>query len=538
MTQLKLEVVSFVQHEINSLKMQFLTNKVFPVNLLSLGKDSTCATSLSMVAWNEACKVKPLLRKLPFIVLNTDTKQENPVKKRYGNKQFNIIEKYALDNDIKLVIVKAEPNFINRWQGKVIGGNHTNFRADNTKGRQCAVMWKIDSAQKELSKWKKISKSLGYELLQILGSRFDESKSREENLNKVNAKGGEIIKVNGDLNYYPVYDWSVNDIWDYLLFCENDLKSKAPAIHDGFDETIRFYNNINAKECSFDAKDANTCQGRDGCVFCFASLDEDFDKELAENNPHIAGLMELRLFMLRNDTNYNNRNFIASKSKSGFVPHTPTSFSGKYLELLFGIGLTLQIREEERARKVKNLVDSGLYIETNGEAPLTEPQFVIFDIEDIVYINLSWMMRGVSLETNKALKIYNDIYNNGLRVEFPENFKTDNEVQKSFSEKGSVWVGNNKEGSKLIEKLPPSESRSWVINKSLARSVLNDEALLDKIIKIPKHDFFNAIANQFGTGLITPPNGQKTHIADKINTALSSYASGFNKISWKGGAFI
>ena len=527
---------------IDNLEKHFLSGKRVVAMMYSGGKDSSVSASLSLVAWKQACDKKPKLKSIPFLIISIDTKTEQPVKQSYLAGEFESFKKYAIENNFNLFIETPSPSIGNRWTGKVVGGIYRNFSTETSKDHKCAIIWKIDTATRCLRAWEKRLADLGLSILQIVGSRYDESNNRAASLDRVSANSYSIIKPSGGaVKYdtaYPVYDFTLDDIWNYLLFAEDSTDAKFPAIKDGFDNTVTLYNDLSGGECSLNAKGGATCAGsRDGCWLCFASNKEYIDESLLKTNPHVAPLAELRRFMLLNDRNSALRNYIQTATDKGklFVKYNPNGLCGKYLLKILEIGLTIQEREKERAASVANAIENGTHIPVNGKT-LAEPTFTIFEPEDVLFIDLQWALRGLQLEPHAALKAYKRIVIDGERVEIPSGYLLDENLVDNLDMQGKIYLGDVKTTDKTLGNMINDDMLSnsgWDADINVCKAILSKDVITSWTNT--NTSFVKSVGRILESGAISVPKTQQKAVKARLSIVDRVYNAGLNKTAFNGG---
>lgn len=510
----------------------FLNTPMLPVVLYSGGKDSSATKSLSLVAWHKASKLKPHLKKIPFIIGYADTRCESPVKNDYLEKELDQAKSYAKEKGINLIVLKATPTVQNSWQGKVVAGSVVNW--DVRLGvRGCAVEWKIKNLSKSLSPWYKTAKELGFPLIKILGSRAEESIARNRNLIKAGANPHHPVEYKGDILLHPIMDWSVENVWNYLMLSEREEDARFEGIKNGFENTMSYYNDMNGGECSAFVEGDDSCTGsRDGCWLCLVNDKPYLDDGLYETYPHLAPLGELRRFMLENNLDASNRSWIP-QSPSSISDHKAASHSGAYLLDILRIGLTIQKREMERAERELTLVANGIHL--NPENARTKAEFKIFTYQDIAWIDWNWMMRGLQVEPHAALKAYYEVYFLGERYDIPHGYKrSSNRAQKPESAGKILYSGldfDEDDGFELT-----SDDTSWGILSSEELSQFFEcKATIEKWLE--EKSFVNSADKWFETGVLTAPKAQISRIKKRRKWVEHLYSSGMNRKAFEGGRF-
>lgn len=524
-TQTSNDVRLMTNNAIESLSSMYCSGKYMPANMCSFGKDSMVTTSLSMVAWVHACKKVPGLRKVPFIVAYSDTLHESPIKAKYIQGQLLKIAAFAERHHIAFKFIKATPNVNNCWAGKVVSGSINNWNVKINPIHGCAVDWKIDPIRRALKPWRRIANELRMELLELVGSRPEESSVRAQSMDKVGANEFMTLLIDGHLNYYPVYNWTTDDIWSYLQFAEDDLDSPLPAIQDGFTDTIAYYNDMSSKECSAFDKGKSCGQSRDGCYLCLASTREEIDGDLAVTHPHLRPLVDFRKFMLKNDANPKNRSHIPPTLVMP-ISVKAAGPCGSYVLDMLRYGLTIQMREQERAAKLNE-----------------EPTFELFRAIDIAWIDYNWMMRGLQIEAHAALKAYYEIVLCGKRYEIPATFERHTETTELVKDGGNLYILNSDLGSTIEDDLngdyefQENTGASWQFAESSdVELLLSNKELVEQWLE--EKDFVTAGLRWIKSGHLTPPKSVANRLELRKEWVARIYQNGLNVKAFNGGMYF
>lgn len=521
---------------INRLEKTFLTQPMMPCILYSFGKDSSVTMSLSLVAWVRATKVNPLLAKIPFLIVYSNTRHESPHKQDYMLKEVGDIERYANVHGINLVMLESKPRINESWAGKIIAGSIVNWTRILGKSAGCSVDWKIKPNERIVKPYEKMAQEMGIQLVKFLGSRAEESPTRAQNLARYGANSFTICPFNGSNYLYPVMDWSVEDIWSYLLFCEDDIDSNVPGIKDGFDRTAAYYNSMSATECSAtDINNGSSCKGaRDGCYICFMSDSPTLDESIGKNFPHISPLQEYRKFMLYNDANALNRSYV-QQAPGSLNDVKAACNSGSYLLDLVRIGLTIQKREEERAEQERELVENGLHLDP--ENALTESTFTIFEPIDIAWIDWNWMSRGLQVEPHAALKAYYDVYIMDIRYDIPAGYKRHSvEYTDLTTHNGKIFYPEldiNGEDSADYDLNDISSDTTWQFASNEECSLVFTQEVLESWLR--EQSFTRAGDRWIESGMLKPPKAQLGRIKKRREWVKNIYQLGLNQKAFDGG---
>lgn len=521
---------------VNMLVENFIAKPVIPASMCSFGKDSTTMLSLMLVAWKKAVDIKPQLKKLPFLVVYSDTLVEMPIKSNYMNDVITLIERYADKYKLDVKVLKAAPTTQTSWQGKIVAGVIKQWDVRLGRGNGCATSWKIKTIDNVLVKWRRLAKAHNVPLVKFIGVRDNESAIRDQRNKKTGINQYLYHENAGELTCYPVFNWSLHDIWDYLLFCENDPESSLPAISDGFEPTIRFYNSMSATECSATAGGSSNCgSSRDGCWLCFANPSMELDTDLITSNPHVEPLVEFRRYMVKNNINIFNRSYLQPRPSS-IGEYKATSHSGGYLLDILRIGLTIQIREIERAKNELELVQSGLHLDPANAK--TSPQFEIFSHKDIAFIDWNWAQRGLQIEPHSALRAYYDVFFLGKRFDIPTGYLRDVPYATDPSADTGVVIYEEMSFEEIdhTDKLEEL-SLSWEFaSDNDFKQLFGRKDLLDEWLK--ETDHINGSTKWFEAGLIIPPKSQVKKIRKRSEWARFIYQNDLNHLAFNGGPYL
>ena len=174
------------------------------------GKDSTTVTQLIFNAIAELPKAE---RHKPIYIISSDTLVETPLIISYIDNVMTRIETKASELDLPITTHIVQPEIDKTFWATLIGKGYPSPRQ---KFRWCTDKLKIDPANKFILN--KVSE-FG-EVIMVLGVRKNESASRDQVL-KARSVKGKILRLHSTLNnayvYAPIENFSVDDVWEYLL---------------------------------------------------------------------------------------------------------------------------------------------------------------------------------------------------------------------------------------------------------------------------------------------------------------------------------
>jgi len=227
------------------------------------GKDSTVLLTL---VWMALLKLKETIPNYKFkrnvYVVCNDTLVENPIITSYVDDVLIAIEKSAVQNGLPLFVKKTTPKLEQTFWINVIGKG---YPVPNNAFRWCTDKLKIRPTSSFLHE--QIDEK--GEAIVLLGTRYNESASRERSMRKHEVKNQRLSPHNispNTMTYAPIKDLFLEEVW-YLI---NAFPSPW-----GFDNSILFkiYSDASADdyECPtvVTTKEHKSCgQSRFGCWTC------------------------------------------------------------------------------------------------------------------------------------------------------------------------------------------------------------------------------------------------------------------------------
>ena len=228
------------------------------------GKDSTVLLMLVWIALQRIREKLPYpfqLRRKVYVVCN-DTMVENPIIANYVEDVLAKITEAARDQDLPIFVQKTTPKLEETFWINVIGKG---YPVPNNAFRWCTDKLKIRPTSNFLVE--QIDEK--GEAIVLLGTRYDESATRERSIRKHEVTGSRLSKHQTTVNTYvyaPIKEMIVDEIW----FIINAVPSPW-----GFDNNILFkiYSDASADdyECPTVVvnKEHSSCgQSRFGCWTC------------------------------------------------------------------------------------------------------------------------------------------------------------------------------------------------------------------------------------------------------------------------------
>ena len=242
------------------------------------GKDSTVLLTL---VWKALERVKELptpfqLRRPVYVVCN-DTLVENPIISAYVDEVLSKIEIAAREQNLPILVKKTSPLLEETYWVNVLGKG---YPVPNNSFRWCTDKLKIRPTSNYLTE--QIDKK--GEAIVLLGTRYEESASRERSMKKHEVDGQRLSKHQTGVNTYvyaPIKELMLEEIW-YII---NTFPSPW-----GFDNSVLFqiYSDASADdyECPTVVvnKEHSSCgQSRFGCWTCTVVKKDKSMSALIEN---------------------------------------------------------------------------------------------------------------------------------------------------------------------------------------------------------------------------------------------------------------
>lgn len=268
------------------------------------GKDSTVLLTLVWIALQRIKQDLPYpfqLRRPVYVVCN-DTMVENPIISSYIDDVLVKIEEGARDQGIPIIVKKTVPKLEESFWINVLGKG---YPVPNNSFRWCTDKLKIKPTSNFLLE--QIDEK--GEAIVLLGTRYEESATRERSMRKHEVDGKRLSKHNTNANTYvyaPIKELMLEEIW-YII---NTVSSPW-----GFDNSILFqiYSDASADdyECPtvVTNKTHSSCgQSRFGCWTCTVVKKDKSMTGLIENGQNwMQPLLEFRNRLVENRNISSNR---------------------------------------------------------------------------------------------------------------------------------------------------------------------------------------------------------------------------------------
>lgn len=245
------------------------------------GKDSTVLLTL---VWKALEKIKklpnPFQLRRPIHVVCNDTLVENPIISSYVDDVLEKIDVAAREQNLPIFVKKTTPLLEETFWVNVLGKG---YPVPNNSFRWCTDKLKIRPTSNFLVE--QIDEK--GEAIVLLGTRYEESASRERSMRKHEIKGQRLSKHQTGVNTYvyaPIRDLMLEEIW-YII---NTFPSPW-----GFDNSILFkiYSDASADDYECPTvivnKEHSSCgQSRFGCWTCTVVKKDKSMTALIDNGQH------------------------------------------------------------------------------------------------------------------------------------------------------------------------------------------------------------------------------------------------------------
>ena len=250
------------------------------------GKDSTATVQL---VWYALSGIPTKKRTKPVYVISSDTLVETPMITRTIDRSLKNINSAAKKQGLPITAEKVMPIVTDSFWVNLLGKG---YPAPSTRFRWCTERLKIKPADRFILD--KVSK-FG-EVVVVLGARKSESGTRAQVMNLYKIKGSILSRHSRFPQtwvYTPVEDFSVGDIWGYLL------KNKNPWGNENRD-LLALYQSANAGECPLVIDDTTPSCGnsRFGCWVCtVVQKDHSMEALVDRGEEWLEPLLEIRNYL-------------------------------------------------------------------------------------------------------------------------------------------------------------------------------------------------------------------------------------------------
>ncbi|EMT46440.1 DNA phosphorothioation system sulfurtransferase DndC [Anoxybacillus flavithermus] len=344
------------------------------------GKDSTVVVQVIFYALSSMSKAD--LTK-PVYIISSDTMVENPKVLKHINEQLLKIKKSAKELELPIHVEKVMPDIKNTFWVNLIGRG---YPAPRQKFRWCTDRLKIDPANSFILN--KVSE-FG-ETVVVLGVRKSESATRAQVMNTHRIEGKILrrhTKLPNSYVYAPIEDFSLDDVWAYLLQVPN------PWGADNNDLLALYQDSQGECPLVIDQSTPSCGNSRFGCWVCTVVQEDKSLKGFIESGDDwLTPLLRFRNWLSENRDIEENRE---KKRMNGAV-----YLVGDDENKRKGLGpYTLEHR--------KQILKELLKTEKELQHP-EQPKYELITVEELKEIRRIWFDKGDWEDS--VLTIYQEVY--------------------------------------------------------------------------------------------------------------------------------
>ena len=352
------------------------------------GKDSTVLLMLVWIALQRIRTELPYpfqLKRKVYVVCN-DTMVENPIISNYVEDVLAKINESARDQDLPIFVQKTTPKLEETFWINVIGRG---YPVPNNAFRWCTDRLKIRPTSNFLLEQ---IDEIG-EAIVLLGTRYDESSTRDRSIRKHEITGNRLSKHQTTPNtfvYAPIKEMIIDEIW-YII---NTVKSPW-----GFDNSILFKIYADASADDYECptvvvnKEHNSCgQSRFGCWTCTVVKNDKSMSSLVNNGQNwMEPLLSFRNRLVEGRNISENRS--ETRRNGQEAVREDGTFSGNYTF-------------EYRFRILKDL------LLVQKEIQKERPHITLINNQELIAIQVIWNRDGYFEHT--VGELYKEIYNKDI----------------------------------------------------------------------------------------------------------------------------
>jgi DNA sulfur modification protein DndC len=347
------------------------------------GKDSTVLLTLVWIALQRIKALPtPFQLRRPVHVVCNDTLVENPIISAYVEKVLAQIEIEARNQDLPIFVKKTTPKLDESYWVNVLGKG---YPVPNNTFRWCTDKLKIRPTSSFLHE--QIDEK--GEAVVLLGTRYDESRTRERSMRKHEREGARLSKHATDANTYvyaPIKELMLEEVWYIINVVESPW---------GFDNNILFqiYSDASADdyECPtvVTNKEHKSCgQSRFGCWTCtVVKEDKSMSALVDKGQGWMAPLMEYRKKLVEERNDPENR---MDTGRNGRVAIDEEGNPNGTYKAIY------------RSRLVKRLLETQKIIQKD------HPEVVLITNQELIAIQVIWNRDGFF--DKHVGEIYREVY--------------------------------------------------------------------------------------------------------------------------------
>jgi DNA sulfur modification protein DndC len=274
------------EETLDEIRRMYLTDERPWVIGFSGGKDSTVALQL---VWYALRGLDPSERTKDVYVISGDTLVETPVIIDYLTEALASINEHAEQEGLPISAHKVMPSVEESFWVNLIGKG---YPAPTSRFRWCTARMKISPANRFILE--RVAEH--GEVVLVLGVRHQESATRSQLMSLRRIKNSLLSRHSTLPNafvYTPISDYSVDDVWTYLLQVPN------PWGRDNND-LLALYRNSSAGECPLvvDTTTPSCGSSRFGCWVCtVVTKDKAMEAMVDSGEEWLEPLLQVRDFL-------------------------------------------------------------------------------------------------------------------------------------------------------------------------------------------------------------------------------------------------
>jgi len=366
------------------------------------GKDSSTVLSMGLAA---AVQLKAEGREVKrFLVLNSDTKVENPEVKGVATLELARVRDWIARHELPGAVEVTVPNVLAEWAVHIIGGQ--TLISTPVTNRNCTTDLKTVPLNRARVRFFGVNKvAQGKFTVGMTGVRYSESAERAANMAKRAESPTKVVQTNADQDVYlaPIANWSTDDVMEYIGLAVNDLLPLD--IYTDMKDVWRIYKDAEG-ECTVGRGDkpSDACGARHGCFVC-NMVGEDKSMEaflLQEQYAYMEPLSRFREYLSNTLFDMSKRAWMGRSIVDGHIQFAPGSYAPAYTQDLLRFALTIDRDEMQAARE-------------RGD----EPRFQIVGPQALIAIDAIWSLQAYA-RPYTALAIYHDVFEKGMSFEIPK----------------------------------------------------------------------------------------------------------------------
>ena len=357
------------------------------------GKDSTCMTQL---VWNAISQLPVEKRHKKIYIIGCDTLVESPKIVERLSKSLKNMEEYGEKAGLPISTDIVKPDLEDTFWVCLLGRG---YPAPSSSFRWCTERLKIKNADRFI-----LEKVSQYgEAIVLLGTRKDESGTREQLMNLYEVKGSLLNRHNKFAQTYmycPLKDFLTEDVWNYLL------QDKNPWGENNRD-LLTMYQEANASECPLvvDTSTPSCGGGRFGCWTCtVVARDKSMDSLLEGGEDWLLPLSELREELKKTQEKEEKKKVREFKRRNGKVMFC---FPDKEGDDTSAGPYTLDFCKQF----LRKLLEAQVKVRKTGP----DPKMILINEDEIHEIQRIWRMERGDWK-NSAFEIYERVCGEKLEM--------------------------------------------------------------------------------------------------------------------------